>query len=81
MIKTPLQFADAVGRKQIASALGIKDTAVSNAVVRGKFPSSWFNVLEAVARDAGIDCPRGMFRFKHGDSSQNVSVHSNIQGA
>lgn len=64
MINTSSQFADAVGRKRIAVALNVKETAVSNHVVRGLFPPSWFTILEALAAEVGVDCPRAIFSFK-----------------
>lgn len=58
---TPAQIADSLGRKAIAEAIGVGKTAVSNAVVRGKFPPSWFLILSRMAADAGVDCPPSAF--------------------
>jgi hypothetical protein len=66
---TTSQFADAVGRKNIASAVGVELTAVSNAVVKGSFPASWFDALEALAALTGTDCPRSIFGFKRKDAA------------
>lgn len=57
-------FAAAVGRKEIAKAAGVGMTAVSNAVIRGRFPSSWFLICQGLAERAGVDCPAGMFGMR-----------------
>lgn len=64
---TASDLADALGRKTIADALGVGLTAVSNAVVRGWFPSSWFLAVKGIADAAGQDCPPELFRMRlHG---------------
>ncbi|MFI2769780.1 hypothetical protein ACH50P_20115 [Sulfitobacter sp. M22386] len=76
---TALEFADAVGRKKMADALDVGLTAVSNAVVRGKFPSSWLEVSRVLAREEGIDCPPQLFGQKRFHGSQNVNAPSGVQ--
>lgn len=61
---TALELADAVGRKQISDALGVGLTAVSNAVVRGAFPSSWFLVVKSLAEKGGHSCPPELFNMR-----------------
>lgn len=61
---TSIELADAVGRKKMADALGVLPTAVSNAVVRGWFPSSWFLVVKALADEVGQDCPPELFKMR-----------------
>ncbi|OWJ81382.1 hypothetical protein CDV52_18455 [Haematobacter missouriensis] len=56
-------IADALGRRRMAEALGVRTTAVSNAVVRGLFPASWFLAVEALARAEGVACPCELFNF------------------
>ena len=56
-------LATALGRKNIAAALGIQPTAVSNAVVRGGFPPAWFVACKALADKAGVDCPPDLFKM------------------
>lgn len=60
---TAPEFADAVGRKNLATALEVGATAVSNAVTRGWFPSSWFLVAKHLAQVAGIECPPELFKM------------------
>lgn len=61
---TTSQLADALGRLQIAQVVGVGATAVSNAVVRGKFPSSWFLAVRALAEREGCECPPELFMMK-----------------
>lgn len=62
-------IADALGRKVIAKAVGVGDTAVSNAVVRGKFPPSWFIAISNMAAAKGIECPPDLFGMKTADAA------------
>ena len=71
-------LADALGRKAMADALGVGLTAVSNAVVRGQFPASWFLVVRAMAETAGKDCPPALFGMK--DCPQSVNSGARVQG-
>ena len=57
-------LADAIGRKRMAASLGVGKQAVSNAVVRGSFPPSWFLVVRALAKGQGVDCPPQLFGMK-----------------
>lgn len=68
---TASELANALGRKTIADALGVGLTAVSNAVVRGWFPSSWFLAVKSVADAAGQECPPELFRMRS-HASQSV---------
>lgn len=71
--------ADALGRRQIADRLGVGETAVSNAVVRGWFPATWFFVLQDMCREEGLDCPPWLFKMK--GSTPNVDTGGDVQGA
>jgi hypothetical protein len=62
-------LAEALGRKKMAEALGIGQTAISNAVVRGCFPASWFMVCKSLADEAGADCPPDLFTFVEAKAS------------
>lgn len=61
---TASQLADAIGRKEMADALGVGPTAVSNAVVRGEFPASWFLLVKSLADQAGHHCPPDLFKMR-----------------
>lgn len=70
---TALEFANALGRANIAEASGVGLTAVSNAVVRGWFPSSWFVAAKALADENGVDCPPELFGMKLPDAEAGAS--------
>lgn len=72
MTQTASDFADAVGRKRLADALQVGATAVSNAVVRGWFPSSWFLVAKQLAESAGVECQPQLFGMRMADNTQIV---------
>ncbi len=57
-------FANAVGRANLAKAVGVGMTAISNAVVRGWFPPSWFVAAKALADEKGVECPPDLFGMK-----------------
>lgn len=65
MIKAS-EFADALGRAEIAKATGVGLTAVSNAVVRGWFPPSWFSAVKIAADAKGLECPAALFGMRFG---------------
>ena len=54
---TAVDIVNAVGRKNLADALGVGLTAVSNNVVKGQFPASWFFIVSKMAIEAGLECP------------------------
>lgn len=57
-------ICEAVGRQRISKEVGVGLTAVSNAAVTGKFPASWFDVVERLCIAKGVECPRSSFSFK-----------------
>lgn len=59
-----IHIADEIGRKRIADAVGVGVTAVSNAVVRNRFPASWFVAIEKLATEKGMNCPPELFGMK-----------------
>ena len=68
------KFANAVGRNNLAKATGVGLTAVSNAVVRGWFPSSWFVAAKALADEQGVACPPSLFGMKLPEADQEAGV-------
>lgn len=62
-MSTVSNICDALGRREIAAAVGVKPAAVSNAVFQGRFPAKWFIVLSEMCEAAGIDCPSEVFAF------------------
>lgn len=77
---TTAEIADRVGRKKIAEAVGVGLTAVSNAVVRGTFSSSWYYAVLSLCREAGIECPLHLFNMR-GDIPQGVDYPGALQEA
>lgn len=71
---TSSEFADALGRAEIAKATGVGLTAVSNAVVRGWFPPRWFAAVKTLADAQGVECPVELFRMRFGTHSQYVET-------
>lgn len=70
---TASEFADAIGRKTLANTFGVGLTAVSNAVVRGRFPSSWYVASCTLASEAGIQCPPDLFGQKQRDVVASIT--------
>lgn len=56
--------ADLGGPAVIMGALGVGKAAVSNNVVAGSFPSSWYFVLHAMGREKGVSVPLSLFRWR-----------------
>jgi hypothetical protein len=66
---TPRDIAEALGYGRIAACVGVGTTAVSNAVVRGRFPATWFIVISKLCAERGIDCPPQVFGMKAATAS------------
>lgn len=47
----------------MAARLGVKVTAISNAVVVEKMPAKWFLVVREMCDEHGLDCPESLFSF------------------
>ena len=67
-------LADALGRKNIADAVGVGPSAVSNAVVRGSFPASWYLAMAGLAAKAGAECPPALFGMRAANSSPSETL-------
>ena len=67
------EFARALGRKEMAEALGVGATAISNAVVAEAFPASWFDTLEALAKAKGVECPRALFSWRKAEAPSDAA--------
>lgn len=73
-------IADTVGRAKIADACEVGLTAVSNAVVRGRFPASWYFPVRYLCDEAGIDCPLASFGMKVPPVQRGGAIASNQEG-
>ena len=58
------EIVDAIGRRSLCDDLDVGATAVSNAVVKGQFPASWYLVIAARCADLGLDCPSEIFNMR-----------------
>lgn len=76
MVSTALELADALGRKEMAEALDVGASAVSNHVVMGVFPPSWYLVCNSLAAVKGVNCPLGLFAFKSLASPVTLNVNA-----
>jgi hypothetical protein len=78
MAQTTLSFANAVGRKNLADAVGVGPQAVTNAVKRGRFPSSWYVVGQSLASKVGVQCDPELFGMVP-DITQSVKCGLPVQ--
>ena len=60
---TVAEICDRIGRKEIAGALNVRVTAVSNAVKDNCFPSKWYLIVRELAQAAATECPDRLFAF------------------
>lgn len=56
------------------SRLGVSFHMIRYARTSGVFPASWYNDIDKMSRDAGIDCPRSLFNWK--SAANNVGTAS-----
>ena len=73
-------ICDALGRREIAAAVGVKPSAVSNAVYLGKFPAKWFIVVSEMCAASGVECPSDIFAFATTTATE-TTTHDKERGA
>ena len=78
---TASELVDAIGRKKLGDAVGVGPTAISNAVVRGRLPATWFLICKSFAELANVDCPPELFGIKPLPFTQNVDETPDCKGA
>lgn len=61
---TTFDIAESIGRVRLAEALGVGVTAVSNAVVAGKFPAAWYVCVNELCSKVEQECPPRLFGMK-----------------
>jgi hypothetical protein len=59
---TAQEIADALGRDEIAARVGVRRSAVDQAVRSGKLPAAWYMALKAMAKRKPL--PPAAFSFK-----------------
>lgn len=77
---TASELADALGRKNIAEAVGVGPTAVSNAVVRESFPPAWYIAVSSLAVPLGVPCPPELFNMVIPSNTPFVDTRQRKQG-
>lgn len=80
-METTQKIADAVGRSKMSEALNVGATAVSKAVVAGRFPPSWFLVMQSLCCTADIDCPPSLFGMKSANGGSIAENKNKLQYA
>jgi hypothetical protein len=75
---TVREICDTLGRAQLAAALGVKRSAVSNAASEGRFPAKWYLVVSAECRRHEIECPTGLFNFDQAHSPNSTHCPSSL---
>lgn len=59
-----------IGHQRINELFGLRSRgAISNHIARGRFPASWWDVMEQECRARGIDCPKEAFAFVRPDTA------------
>ncbi len=58
------RIANLIGRRKIADELGVSYSAVSNHVVEGVFPASWYKVIKHLAAENHVSVEESLFKFK-----------------
>lgn len=74
--KTVRDVVNEIGRDRIANVLGVKQAAISNVVVSGAFPTSWYMVVKDLADETGAEAPDYLFKFKKKDLSNSIEAAS-----
>ncbi len=72
-----------LGAGSVAKRLGVGASAVSNNVVLGSFPASWFVPLFLMGLEQGVSVPVSLFRWRSVDalSLQGCEVEFHVSGA
>ena len=74
------KIVDGLGRKNLADALGVGETAVFNAVRDGVFPAKWYKVVDKMCGDVDIACPDSLFRFSQARIATDGQSPAPVQG-
>lgn len=53
-----------LGADTIQHLCGVGEFSIRAAKREGRFPASWFALIDAECTRRGIDCPRTLFAFK-----------------
>lgn len=53
-----------VGYTKLAAELGVHRTAIVNAKRNAVFPAAWFDTIDRLCEERGIECPRKLFNWR-----------------
>jgi len=67
------EIVDLIGRDALASDLGVLSKTVSITAAAGRFPASWYIVINAAAAKHGANVPLGLFNFKGVEVAKSAS--------
>lgn len=54
----------AIGRKKLVASLDVGETAISEAIVRGHFPSGWYPTIKSLAEKEGLEVSLSLFNWR-----------------
>lgn len=63
-------FLESVGRETLSDRLGVGLTAISNASVANKLSNGWYEAIEDICKDKGLEFPKHLFNMR-GRSVEN----------
>lgn len=67
-IRTTIRpILDQIGRADLAAALGVRPSAVSQALANsedGRLPAAWYYTMRSLGARKGIEVPENIFRWK-----------------
>ncbi|WP_119309665.1 hypothetical protein [Cohaesibacter haloalkalitolerans] len=82
-MSTARSIVSDLGAGAVAVRLGVGASAVSNNVVIGSFPASWFVPLFLMGLEQGVSVPVSLFRWRSVDahSLQDCEVRFHVSSA
>ena len=63
-MQTTHEVADALGRSEMATRIGVGLTAISAAVSEGMFRPAWYKTMSEMSAEKGFEIPDRLFRWK-----------------
>lgn len=61
------EICSAIGRDQLAKALGVSRQSISNAISSAAFTASWYAIIKSECDQRNIDCDLTLFNFRQND--------------
>ena len=60
-----IDLIDKLDAEEVCKRLDVKPRSLRLARERGVFPASWYPAIQSICAAQGIDCPLGVFNWKH----------------